>query len=88
MAEEEKNELLEHRRRDATIGLTEDGEILIMTIPLKKYVDNEPDGAALLYGKFKELQSHATQMFMEQKIRNEKKKIQIAGVKMPNLRVN
>jgi hypothetical protein len=57
----------ELNKEDCTIGLSLDQEVLIMTMPLKKFVDNEMDGAALLFGKFRELQAHATQLFSQQR---------------------
>lgn len=50
-------------REQCTIGMSPDGEVIVITIPIKKYANNQEDGAALLFGKFRELEAHARQEF-------------------------
>lgn len=49
-------------KEDATIGFSADEEVVIMTLPLKKYALNEQDGNALIYGKMRELTAHVMAM--------------------------
>lgn len=76
----------ELNKEEVTIGLSPDGEVAIITIPIAKYALNDQDGAALIYGKMREIQAHVMQMANQIKI----KRAQRNGILRPdgNLQVN
>lgn len=76
-------------RQDVTIGMSPDGEVSVLTIPLKKYADNIEDGAALMFGKFRELEAHVRQEFQQIRLRKSQVGlIKSNGAMPPDLKVN
>lgn len=78
----------QYNKEDCTIGLSPDGEVCIMTMPLKAYADDDRNGGALLAGKFKELEVYARNLFigMIQK-RKAAGIVRVNGTTPPNLKV-
>jgi hypothetical protein len=76
-------------RENCTIGLDPLEDVVVITIPIRKYALDPNDGSALIYGKMRELQAHVMQMANE--IRRKKAQaglMKVNGQLPPNLKVN
>ena len=59
-------------KEDSEIGIYGDPpEVLVLTLPIAKYADNERDGMALVFGKIREAQAEAMRIMIQ--IRQKKK---------------
>ena len=63
--------MAELNKEDCTIGISPDGEVAVITVPIKKYADNMPDGAALLFGKIRELEAYLHREFQQIRLKRQ-----------------
>lgn len=68
---------------NCTVGYSPDKEVMIITVPIKKYFDDEENGSALLIGKLEEIKNFAINELRQMIIRKSQSGIAKVNGSMP-----
>lgn len=74
--------------KDTTIAISPDGMVVVMTLPIAAYVEDEANGNALIYGKMRELQAHVMQMANAMRTKKNSNGLIMPAGTVPELKVH